>query len=451
MYDVVFIGDLIESPTLKSLKVDPELLLRCRGEIGDFHLTYKDGDGKVREVKTGTIVVNIAAEREKPLSGVLSFEDDLPEGKEVDCLIFIQDYQTISPAIMSNRGLKMAISAAKIFPEIQVYYFYRSMRFIKDNDRLFEEARRLGILFLKYEKGNLVISAAGEVSYNREDISLRLEGKILMAPEIKPAEGLERVARILNLEMGPAGFLQAENVYLQPTLSGRRGVYILGGSRGPAAYSNLVEEAEYTLNEIGFLLQDIKPLVNYRREVDDQKCILCYTCYRICPHGAIERDEELDAMKVLNLACQGCNACISHCPASAISIVEDNNELIEAGLRVLMCENSARTAWERMAGKDRFSDLKIETIPCAGSIKKEDVYHYLRNSADRLLILGCFEESCKHLSGDRKAYRIVNEVNERLKALNLGENRVIFKRLAPRMEEDLAGLLSRWKEGNCNL
>jgi Pyruvate/2-oxoacid:ferredoxin oxidoreductase delta subunit/coenzyme F420-reducing hydrogenase delta subunit len=447
MFDLVFIGNQIETPDLKSLNIVPDSLLKCRGEIGDFRLTYQTETGKTTEVKTSTIVINTDAEMEKPFADLPSFTDEL-KIKEGDVLIFVQDYQTLSPAIMSSKGLERCISVVREFPDLQVYYFYRSMRFINDNDKLYEEARKEGIVFLKYEEGSLSINASSsEISYQREDISLKLQGKIIVAPTFKPLESLKRIARILNLEMGPGGFLQPENVYLQPTLSGRRGVYLLGGSRGPTAFSSQAAEIEYTLNEIEYSIQDIKPLVSDLREVDDQKCILCYTCYRVCPHGAIERDEKLDAMKVLNLACQGCNNCISHCPASAISIVETDQEEVKPGLRVMMCENSAWTSWEKLEDKERFSDLVLEKIPCAGCIEKEDIYHYLRNPGDRILILGCFEESCKHFSGDRRASRIVNEVNERLKALNLGENRVIFKQLAPRMEEDLADLLSHWKEG----
>jgi len=450
MYDVAYIGNLIEFPTLNSFSINPNSLLKCRGEIGNFELRCKDDDGKIKEISSASIIINIDAETENPVPDTLSFDDELTESKEFkegEAIVFVQDYLGISPAIMSQKGLNKALSLLNKFSDTQIYYLYRSMRFIEDNDELFEKARKSGIVFLKYEDGSLNINDSGELLYEREDLSITFKENLIFAPDLKPSGNLSRIARVLNLEMDPSGYLQVENVYLQPTLTGKRGVYVLGGSRGPTAYSNYEEEVEYTLNEIEYSIQDIKPLVSDLREVDDQKCILCYTCYRVCPHGAIERDEKLDAMKVLNLACQGCNNCISHCPASAISIVETDQEAVKPGLRVMMCENSAWTSWEKLEDKERFSDLVLEKIPCAGCIEKEDIYHYLRNPGDRILILGCFEESCKHFSGDRRASRIVNEVNERLKALNLGENRVIFKQLAPRMEEDLADLLSHWKEG----
>jgi ferredoxin len=449
MYDVAYIGNLIEFPTLNSFSINPNSLLKCRGEIGNFELRCKDDDGKIKEISSASIIINIDAETENPVPDTLSFDDELTESKEFkegEAIVFVQDYLGISPAIMSQKGLNKALSLLNKFSDTQIYYLYRSMRFIEDNDELFEKARKSGIVFLKYEDGSLNINDSGELLYEREDLSITFKENLIFAPDLKPSGNLSRIARVLNLEMDPSGYLQVENVYLQPTLTGKRGVYVLGGSRGPTAYSNYEEEVEYTLNEIKANLNNLKPVVSDERVIDDQKCILCYTCYRICPHGAIERDEKLDAMKINQMACQGCNACISHCPAKAISIRDVKEKTIESGLKVLMCENSAKTAWEKL-DKKQFDDLKIEMIPCASSIQKEDIIKELSNPNDRLLILGCFEESCKHLYGDQRAERIVNEVKDTLKKLDLGEDRLTFERLSPRLADDLNDYLSKWKEG----
>lgn len=446
MVDLIFIGDLIETPVLTSCQIEPETLLKCQGEIGNFTLSIEEA-GVKKELKAGAIVVNIPADKEKAVPQALSFEElDLEELDEKEPLIFIQDYLSLSAAIMSKEGLNKAITIAEKNPKIDIYYFYRSMRFTATDKNLFEKARKLGIVFLKYEKEGLSISE-NSVSYEREDISLDLKGKLIMAPLLKPAQVLAKVAKILNVKKGDNDYLQVENVYLQPTRSEKRGVYVLGGSRGPGGYSNFENDLDFTLNEIKSLLREPKAVTDEERKVDEDKCVFCYTCYRICPHGALEPDYDLDAMQVLNLACQGCNACISHCPAEAISIVGEKEEKRETGLKVLLCQNSAELALAKLDEKD-FADLNLETIPCAGSISKGDIFRYLQDPSQRLLIIGCFPEACQHLTGDEKAKRIVNEVNERLGALNLGKDRVSFIQLSPRMEADLAGILSQWKEEN---
>src|SRR6056297_43017 len=448
MYDVTFIGEQVKSPELKSLCIEADSLLECRGEIGNFMLRYNNGSDQSVKEMTKSIVINLKALRENPLEGTIDLKNCLDELSEKEDIIFIQDYEKISPAVVNRECLESVISVKEEFQDTEIYYFYRSMRFIDDNDSLFEEARKMGIIFLKYEMENIEITGSTEVNYQRGDLDLTLKGQIITAPQLKPDEKIKKVARQLNIVMEDNGYIQSENIYLQPTLTGKRGVYSLAGARGPNAYSDLDLEIEFTLNEIKANIDGVEALTENRREVDDQKCILCYTCYRVCPHGAIEKDEELDAMKINELACYGCDACISHCPANAISYVEEKaTEKNELSLKVMMCENSADTAFKKI-DRNQFTDLDIEKIPCASSIKKDKIFSYLRKENSRLLVLGCFEDSCKHLNGDGRGERIVNEVKETLVELDMEENRVEFERLSPRMEEDLNDFLLRWKEGD---
>ncbi|MFW5985930.1 MAG: hydrogenase iron-sulfur subunit, partial [Halanaerobiales bacterium] len=215
---------------------------------------------------------------------------------------------------------------------------------------------------------------------------------------------------------------------------------------GMTAISRFKKEAEITLNQIKSLIKDIKPVTEKEREIDDQKCILCYTCYRVCPHGALEPDPELDAMQINQLSCEGCDACIAHCPASAISIVEEGDKRESSGLKVYLCENSAEIALNNV-NREQFKDITFNTIPCSSSLEKQDLYRELKNKEDRLLILGCFQESCKHINGDQRGERIINQVKNTLSQLELEEDRLLFKRMSPRMSTDLNLLLSRWKEG----
>ncbi len=444
MYDVIFLGNQLKEPSLTTLQVDPEALLSCRGRVGDFSLRYRD-NGQVREEKTLALVANLDYEHEAGLAGFPTFIEDTQIPEEGN-LIFIQDYGQLAPAHINRMGLEKALAAAKGSSSRQVYYFYRSLRFTEGTDDIYEEARQAGVAFFRYEEGKLKVEEPGHLTYNRGGTSMELEGQVLTAPLLSPSPHLEKLARILRLNPSEEGYLQEENVYLAPTLTGRRGVYALGGARNPNSLGGFEEEACYTLEEIAALKNDLQPLVEDEREVDDKKCILCYTCYRVCPHAALEENEEQDAMEVLQEACWGCNGCISHCPAVAISIVGEEEEEKKPGLQVLMCENSAVTARKKLP-KNIMDGFISREISCACSLKKEDIYAYLEDSADRVLILGCFEESCKHLEGEQRGQRIVDEVNETLKSLDLGEERVRFERLSPPMEADMKKLLGRWREG----
>jgi hypothetical protein len=48
MYDVMFIGEKIKSPELKSLCVSPDSLIECKGEIGNFQIEYEKMQRHIR-------------------------------------------------------------------------------------------------------------------------------------------------------------------------------------------------------------------------------------------------------------------------------------------------------------------------------------------------------------------------------------------------------------------
>ena len=60
-------------------------------------------------------------------------------------------------------------------------------------------------------------------------------------------------------------------------------------------------------------------------DINTDKCVLCLTCFRSCPHRAIEIGDVASGQKrgaMVNVeACQGCGICVGECPAKAIEMV----------------------------------------------------------------------------------------------------------------------------------
>ncbi|MGM0420121.1 MAG: hydrogenase iron-sulfur subunit [Bacillota bacterium] len=447
-YQLAWIGRSVETD-FASITLTPDQIVSCRGEIGDFTLTCQI-EQQEEKVKVSNIIINLPYQQELAEKGWFSLLSEDYTISEDEPVIILQDYPDLSAAVMSQAGLKRALEIKADHPEKEVYYLYQAMRFMEDNDHLYERARESNVVFLKFDLGQLEIEDE-VVRYTREDIDLKLRGDILAAPELKPPAAGKRLARIFNLAEGYQDYLQLDNVYLQPTLSGKRGVYLLGGSRGPTALTYYQEELEFTLAEVARNLEGVEPLDDQQREVDDQKCIVCYTCYRVCPHGAIQRDEELNSMQVMELACQGCNLCISRCPAGAITA---KDELLQVksggskGTRVIICENSAEMAAESYAqteGIDLFSDYQAMVVPCVSTVKRDEIFSLLTSGPEDVLVLGCVAEACKHLTGHDRCQQVIDRIKEDLKKLDLEPERLQYQRLSPRMAADLAGLLSERK------
>ncbi len=449
-FELAWIGDK-EETDFESIQISAEDLVACQGEIGDFKLICNK-ENQPEEINVANIIINLPYQEEPVLEkadSLFSDDYDINEDKPV---IILQDYPELSAAVISQAGLEKALEIKDNYPDKEVYYLYQAMRFIEDNDRLYERARESEIIFLKFDLGQLKIIEEEIIHYNREDIDLKLNGNILAAPELKPAKETERIARIFNLADGYKEYLQLDNIYLQPTLSGKRGVYLLKGSRGPTALTYFEEELDFTLNEVSKNLAGVTEIDKYDREVDDQKCILCYTCYRVCPHGAIQRDDELNSMKVMDLACQGCNLCLSRCPTNAIQIEDDYLKIEgenEQDPILIICENSAEIAAEKynsMVGKDPLESYQKIEVPCVSTVERGQIFEILSKYSSDIMILGCVSEACKHLTGHDRCQQVVERIKEDLEKLEIEQDRVHYERLSPRMAADLGAFLADWKE-----
>ena len=97
------------------------------------------------------------------------------------------------------------------------------------------------------------------------------------------------------------------------------------------------------------------------------------------------------------------------------------------------CAHSSYQAADT-AGSMRISypeNVRVIRVPCAGRV---DVLHILKafeKGADGVLVLGCHEEACRHLSGNIRARNRVQKVNTLLQEIGIDEKRVEMFTLAP--------------------
>jgi len=63
--------------------------------------------------------------------------------------------------------------------------------------------------------------------------------------------------------------------------------------------------------------------------VDEGVCSGCGTCVRLCPYGAIQKDER-GVAGVTSVVCKGCGICAASCPERAITMRHFTDEQIRA-------------------------------------------------------------------------------------------------------------------------
>jgi len=343
-------------------------------------------------------------------------------------VVLLLDLEADSPDYVFRLALQRALALAEAKrPPILLA---RSMRSgLPGTEKLYTDARTAGVTFIKYEK--ITINRGSEVcelTVNDGNADLVIETPLLIDCSLKDDKEWMKFAEALRLHTYGGGLLNADRWFLDYGQTSRRGIFFI--DTGVKLSGALKKTLAAIINAIGRLSD--KPHGLYA-QVDAQKCAFCYTCYRVCPHGAPVPDGTAPAMKIVASSCEGCGICAAICPGNAIEMrePEETKDTDGGHERVIAfcCENSAA-----IAAKTVFSGMDIEqvVITCGGQLSIEKIISALLTH-DRVLIAVCAEEACKHFDGGSRAQLQAEKARQRLEKLQLDPTRVEVVRISHAM------------------
>ncbi len=282
----------------------------------------------------------------------------------------------------------------------------------------------------------------------REDLGLAVD-LVACDESYQAAAANAGLAERLRLPLGSGGFLQSGNVHHTPVATPRRGIYVIGPGRGILDLEETNTDVSAAVNEIQTLLGRGEAVAPQGwAAVDRGRCVLCLTCYRLCPHGAITWDNRA----IINeLACQGCGICASQCPNDAIQVRNFTDEQLAAQLATLdpllsprivafMCRNSAWEAYQTAVKQNQaslplgFTPIKV---PCAGKVDPDYLLQAFTAGADGVMVLSCPRENCQSSHGNRFAEWGVEQVQTLLAEAGIDPGRLLFHSLAANAPRDL--------------
>jgi heterodisulfide reductase subunit A-like polyferredoxin/coenzyme F420-reducing hydrogenase delta subunit len=263
--------------------------------------------------------------------------------------------------------------------------------------------------------------------------------RVIMADAFTATGNGELPNLIEGLRIGPEGTLQADNIWLLPTNTNREGIFVAGVAGGMDELRDTQADGLAAANQIHELLKYKQiEVLDDAAVVDGDKCVLCLTCMRICPHGAVSIDVENKTASISALTCQRCGICAAQCPADAIELPRytDDQMAAEVGdkpkLTVFACENSAYPAVTAagLGGLKYAADIRLVRVPCAGKVDSRQVLQALELGAEKVVIIGCHPESCQYLHGSTRAARKIERLNNALEKAGVDGKRVVWGPLA---------------------
>jgi len=332
---------------------------RVKGFIGNFDVSLQNENGETSNLEVGTIIVATGADVFEPVgmygygkleSVITQFELErlLKNGqlKKPGTVVMIQCVgareekgRTYCSRICCMTALKNALLIKHMYPEADVYILFRDLQtYGSEYESWHRMAQDEGIKFVKYalEKPPEVVAerdgkATIDVYHALLGEQIRIESDlVVLSTPLVQREDARELSQVLKVPLGPDGFFFEAHVKLRPIDFATDGIYVCGSAHSPKNSAESVSQA------LGAASRAAIPMAVGRlrteaitAEVNESLCSGCGTCVKICPYGAIEKDEK-GVAKVTAVVCKGCGTCGASCPEKAITMRHFTDEQVMA-------------------------------------------------------------------------------------------------------------------------
>lgn len=456
----------------------------CRGCVNDFQITIKSGSENITESVSGIVIAEEYQRKDnfeiyglKPSDSVISLSDIVPAiENKLDVLppkgshvLFLSGcFQESNPAVL-NDIMTCALQLRNEYHQ-EVFILTGNLKVAGDGlEALYRQTKAAGVFYIKVNQvaPEIEQSEEGKVTLIYQDEILqtvmRLVPDLVVVDEtLLPAEHLEGLAEVFELNQDKAGFLQSDNVHRHPVFTNRRGILVAGPSRG-------VLENQEILNDAGVasivmmqqIAGNIDSAVVGKAKIGVVECARCITCFRICPYKAIRLEGRVT---VYPDACEGCGICVAECPREYIKwtgpgIANDLEKIQIPGIAeqaekfapvivAFCCKRSAGKSY-RLAlelSEDLPEGLKIVEVPCAGGISTDHILRTFQRGADGIILLTCHPGNCHSEVGNQYAKSRTDDVGGRLSAMKFGKERLQINTMAANMGMEFVRLINAFEK-----
>jgi len=228
--------------------------------------------------------------------------------------------------ICCQAAVKNAIHIKELAPAAEVFILYRDMRTYGLLEDYYEQARRKGILFFRFDADAppRVETLDGGVTVTFRDRiigrELQVEADLLaLSAGLVPSD-TEELSSIVKLARTPEGHFMEAHVKLRPVDMATEGLFICGTAHSPQLINESIGQAHAAASRaITFLSKSRLTLSAVTAQVNPDICAACLICVRSCPYHVPQINAE-GVSHIDEALCHGCGICAAECPAKAIEL-----------------------------------------------------------------------------------------------------------------------------------
>ncbi len=236
-----------------------------------------------------------------------------------------QNYQEFCSRVCCMYSLKFAHLIKEHLPETEVYELYIDMRcFGKGYEEFYRRLMDEGVHFVRgraAEVSNVALAPEeeGHLIVKTEDTLLGIVRRIpvdmvILSSGLSPNADAKAVSQTFGFGCSANGFYLERHPKLEPVSTVTDGIFIAGCCQYPKDIPDTVAQAGAAAAGALALVDNatvkVEPTISY---IDPEKCAGCHICVSLCPHAAIQFNEEKKVAEVISAACKGCGVCVAAC------------------------------------------------------------------------------------------------------------------------------------------
>ena len=152
-----------------------------------------------------------------------------------------------------------------------------------------------------------------------EAVEIEADNLVLSTAVDAPKDN-RTLADMLKVPLNADGFYVEAHMKLRPVDFATEGIFLCGLAHSPKMMDENISQARAAAARAATVLSKTLLEVGAQvSQVDQQKCISCMTCTKVCPYGAPTVNADRKA-EIIAAKCMGCGICAAECPACAIQL-----------------------------------------------------------------------------------------------------------------------------------
>lgn len=333
------------------------VVVEAGGYPGNYRTVVQTG-GKRRELTYGAVVLATGATEVKPDEYLYGshpavvtqsqFEERIGRGDlggltnvvMIQCVGSREEGRPYCSRICCTHAVKNALKIKELNPNINVYVLYRDMRVYGLREKYYTEARRQGVIFIRYnpeEKPVARESGNGlEVIVKDPILGQKLlinTDQLVLSIGVKAGKDNEQLSRLFKVPLNADGFFLEAHMKLRPVDFSADGMYLCGLAHSPKLGGETILQANAAaMRAVTLLGKERLENVAITAVVNKRRCKGCGICVKACSYNARRLDPFSKVALVEDALCQGCGACVAACPSGATQQYGFEKEQILAAL-----------------------------------------------------------------------------------------------------------------------